>query len=109
MQDAVDRQWQWLLAERGGLAPEVNRMIAAAASRPELRRLFPYLSLEHYLHFSFTTEWPYTEGLPFLRYVDPNSVLDGPAFELRGGDAAPLARGDLQQLIDRLVDLMPFS
>jgi len=108
MQDAVERKWHWLLAETG-LAPKVSQMIAAAASRPELRRLFPYLSLDHYLHFSFTSEWPYTEGLPFLRYVDPNSVLDGPAFELRGGNAEPLERGDLQELIDHLVVLMPVS
>jgi hypothetical protein len=97
------------MLSREDLSSSVCRMVAAAAARPELRRLFPYLSLSRHLRFSRTTEWPYSEGLPSLHFIDPNFVLDGPTFELHAGDGAAVAQGELVELLDRLVALLPVA
>jgi hypothetical protein len=41
-------------------------MVEEAFAQPELRRLFPYLSLDTRLKFSATTEYPYSERYPYL-------------------------------------------
>lgn len=77
---SIDAAWSFLL-ERNDLDPAVREMIGAASSRPALRRLFPYLSLETRLRFSLRAEWPYSRGHPWLATIDQGRVDDGPAFD----------------------------
>jgi len=90
-----------------GLVPAGREMVQAAFARPDLRRLFPYLSLDTRLKFRATAEYPYSVGYPYLHYVDPDCVLDGPAFELRDGEQRPIRRGNLGALISELISLLP--
>jgi len=63
-QGIVTHQWEYL--ERSEQPTEVLRMILEARCRPQLRQLYPYLSLDR-LHFSRVTEYPYTHDAPWLK------------------------------------------
>ena len=103
---SIEDAWSELL-QRGDLAPEVATMIRSASVRPELRRLYPYMSLESRLRFSATSEYPFSEGYPYLQFVDPSRVFDGPAFELRDADNRVVRRGTLEDTIDGLLEVLP--
>src|SRR4051812_26245830 len=61
----IEDQWQRLLADRD-LEDAVQEMIREASRRPALRRLYPFMSLDHTLRFSGSTQTPYTWDRPFV-------------------------------------------
>ena len=84
-------------------------MLVAASERVQLRHLFPYLSLERTLKVSATTEYPYSEGIPYIRYVDSEVELDGSRYEVRDRDHRPTTFVKLEAALDFLIDRLPPS
>lgn len=63
--NAVAVKWELLEGDPG--ADYVREAVAAAAARPELRQLFPWLShLGSRLHFSRCTGYPFSRGIPYI-------------------------------------------
>jgi hypothetical protein len=96
-EEKIEEQWAWLLG-REDLDGEVKQLIREASRRPALRRLFPFLSLRHTLHFSGSTLEPYTWDRPFV-VCTPG---DGYEAHLPDDDTPP-ARGTLSEVLDVVV------
>jgi hypothetical protein len=94
----IEHRWQEYLQSIPERIPELHAVVQAAASRPELRCLFPYTS-HNVLCFSRCTGWPFTADLPFVVPLtrDPHEAR----YEVCLGEQS-LGLGDAEQAI-RLV------
>ena len=76
-------------------------IVLEAANRPELRRLYPFTSVET-LHFSRTTGFPFTRDCPFA------VPIEGGRFRVMAADRKlVLGEGDAVQAADMLVANLP--
>lgn len=91
-----ERQWEWLKAHlRSERRLALLRLVEAASLHPELRCMFPFLSLER-LRFSRTTVFPYSLDLPYAKPIGENR------YEVRAGDGEPVGEYPLDQAIDAI-------
>lgn len=66
--DPVEYRWQCLLSEEFRRHdPHFADIVLTTSMRPQLRRLFPFISM-FYLKFSRCTGFPYTYDLPFVSW-----------------------------------------
>jgi hypothetical protein len=86
-----------------------REMIRAASCRTPLRAFYPYISLERWLRFSRTEEWPYSEVGPRIRCPDPKYDLEGPAYVVWSPTEPPKRLPDLEQALDAVIRLLPQS
>ena len=94
--ERIERRWNYLL-EQDDLDEEVKQMIREAWRRPALKRLFPFLSLNHTLRFSGSTKEPYTWDRPFI-------VCKTDCYEAHIPDSGkPPMRGSLSEALDMVV------
>ena len=95
VKDAIDRKWEWMLANEETI---VRRTVEAAARFPSLRRLFPYASHQN-LWFSRKTEYPYDRELPHIRY-------EYEKFHAVGCDNSVLFVGKLEDVVFHVATAM---
>ena len=90
----VEDRWRLYLDHVG--FPELAAIVAEAATRPELRRLFPYTSLNR-LCFSRCTGYPFTRDTP---HIEPTARG---VYNVRSADGRLLGHGDAKAAADLLV------
>ncbi len=96
----VEDRWQGYLSGIGEQFPELAELVAAAAQRPELRRLFPYTSLNTFC-FSRCTGYPFTRDIP---HVTP---LPSGGYQVAGPDGRVLGRGSGEEAAELVVRHLP--
>jgi hypothetical protein len=96
----VGDRWQGYLAGIGERFPELAEFVAAAAWRPELRRLFPFTSLNTFC-FSRCTGYPFTRDIP---HVTP---LPSGGYQVAGPDGRVLGRGNGEEAAELVVRHLP--
>lgn len=99
--EAVRVQWHFLENEKKDLAPSIKQLVHAAALRPELRQLFPVLSLERWLRFSRFVEYPYAFDIPYVRQGEQDQ------FEAHDVAGNLIARGSVAVVLDAVVVNLP--
>jgi hypothetical protein len=97
-QTEVDDRWQLYLTSIG--YPELQPIVAEAATRPQLRQLFPFTSLNR-LCFSRCTGYPYTRDTP---HVEP--IEDG-RYNVRDARGKIVGTGDAKLTADMLIANLP--
>jgi hypothetical protein len=90
----VEEKWQWLLSNPD--SEELRLLIKEAASRPTLRELYPFMSLDR-LRFSRTTLDPYTLDEPFVR------PAEGGKYMVHLGSGEHVGIQDLKEAVDEVV------
>jgi uncharacterized protein DUF6193 len=102
--DEVQHRWRRYLSDPTFPVIEVRTVlapvIAAAATRRELRQLFPFTS-HSTLCFSRCTGYPYTFDIPAVVPIGPNE------FEVRARGGVVLGRGDAVTAVDLVVGYLP--
>jgi hypothetical protein len=94
----VEDRWRLYLDHVG--FPELAAIVAEAATRPELRQLFPYTSLNRSC-FGRCTGYPFTRDTP---HVEPAA---GGVYNVLGPDGRLLGHGDAKAAADILVANLP--
>jgi hypothetical protein len=98
--EEVEHRWQSYLSCTHERFPELVAFVTEAASRPKLRQLFPYTSLDRFCFsrctgYPFTTDTPYVAPLGEARYA----VLN-PSGELIGS-------GSAKQAVEMVIENLP--
>ncbi len=94
----VEEKWKWLRSNPD--SEQLGILIEEAASRPELRELYPFMSLSR-LRFSRTTLDPYTLDEPYVRPLESGkyTVYLGSGEEI----GAMEAKEAIDEVVKRLV------
>jgi hypothetical protein len=98
----VERQWTMLLKRAAEGHSEMLPVINEAMTRPELRSLFPFMSLVH-LCFSRCTGYPFSNDCPHVTPLSPNS------YRVTGATDEILGDGGLEETIERVINNLPES
>jgi hypothetical protein len=87
--EEVEVRWRQYLASLGERFPELTAFVAAAASEPRLRQLFPFTSLNRFC-FSRFTGYPFTRDTPHVVPLgsDEYQVISASGKSLGRGNAA---------------------
>lgn len=88
--DVIARQWEFLLERAHG---RVRAVAERAAEEPELRRFYPFQSL-NFLRFSRKVSYPF-DMLPYIAAEG----LDNGRYEARSADNEKLCEGTLDDVI----------
>jgi hypothetical protein len=96
----VEERWREYLATIPESIPELNAVVSAASNRPELRRLFPYTSLNR-LCFSRCTGYPFTRDTPVVAPAGPEGYR---VYSSAGKD---LGCGSAEQVLDIVIENLP--
>lgn len=96
----VEARWTDYLTQMDAHHAELVAIVAAASRRPELRRLFPFTSLNT-LHFSRCTGYPFTRDVPFVR------PLPGGQYQVVDPSDVVLGQGDAEMAADLVVRHLP--
>lgn len=97
-QTEVEDRWMHYLKNIG--FPELEPIVAEAATRPRLRQLFPYTSLNR-LCFSRCTGYPYTRDTPHIEPVELGR------YKVRDARGKLIGTGDAKLAADMLVGNLP--
>jgi hypothetical protein len=98
--EEVAERWRDYLSHIGGRFPELAEFVRAAAARPELRRLFPFTSLNTFW-FSRCTGYPFTRDTPYVR------PMPGGGYEVAGPDGRVLGRGHGEEAAELVIRHLP--
>jgi hypothetical protein len=96
--EEVEEQWQSYI--NGICPPGLEPFVEAASRRPQLRRLFPYTSLNIFC-FSRCTGYPFTLDTPFVR------PLEKGGYEVMSLSGVALGRGDAEAAAELVVANLP--
>ena len=97
----VEERWREYLETMSERIPELEPVVSAASARPELRRLFPYTSLNS-LCFSRCT------GYPFTRDVASIVPTGDGTYRVQGKSRRDdLGGGDAEEAVDVVVKHLP--
>jgi len=92
--------WEKITQRLEAHRPEMLPIVKLARARPELSRLFPYLS--HFdLRFRHFTGFPHSKGYPWIMYLGPNK------YAVQGWDGQPLGEGSPEQVVAIAVMNLP--
>ncbi|MFO0905999.1 MAG: DUF6193 family natural product biosynthesis protein [Pirellulales bacterium] len=97
-QTEVEDRWKLYLKDIG--YPELESIVAEAATRFELRQLFPFTSLNR-LCFSRCTGYPYTRDTP---HIEP---IENGHYNVRDAYGKLIGTGDAKLAADMLVGNLP--
>lgn len=92
--EVLEKQWQFLLSRAHG---RVRAVVERAAREPELRRFYPFKSL-NWLRFSRKVEYPFDE----LPYISAEGVDNG-RYEARAANGEVLCAGTLDDVMAAVI------
>lgn len=97
-ENEVEHRWQSYL--KGNTHPVLLELVKYAATRPELRMLFPYTSM-YTLCFSRCTGYPYSGDLP---HIEP--VEDG-KYQVSDRSLRVLGIGNIEEVVSIMIENLP--
>jgi len=106
--ELVDYAWtEYLRRDVDSTTPEhLRELFMAAATRPRLRRLMPFLSMGR-LCFSSRTGWPYTSECPMIRVLASGECQVFPSW--LGEQRVPIFSGSVAEAVAAAEDALPPS
>jgi hypothetical protein len=96
----VEERWRAYLETIPESIPELQAVVSAAATRPALRQLFPYTSMNR-LCFSRCTGYPFTRDIPSV------VPAGGDRYRVYGPTGEQLGSGVVEEALDIVIKHLP--